>query len=250
MAQAHVAVLHGGVGSTMAKVREHYWVPHLRRLTKRIVKSCHGCQRFRAQAYIPLLCQGTQGRDRTVGQTPFQVIGVDFAGPLRYRKRPKTEGKAYILLYACSLTCAVYVDLVPNLETTEFIRSLKCFIARRGRPQRIYSDNGKTFVSASKWIEQVMKDERIYGFLAQQGIEWKFNLSRAPWWGIQFERLIRLLKGSLYKSIGNGLLLWNELQEVVLDVEVALNNRPLDYVKDDIELPILTPIGAKPHPRL
>ena len=33
----------------------------------------------------------------------------------------------------------------------------------------------------------------------------------------------------------------NELQEVVLDVEVALNNRPLDYVEDDIELPILTP---------
>lgn len=240
MAQAHVAVLHGGVGSTMAKVREHYWVPHLRRLTKRIVKSCHGCQRFRAQAYTSPL-PGNLPRDRTVGQTPFQVIGVDFAGPLRYLKRPKTEGKAYILLYACSLTCAVYVDLVPNLETTEFIRSLKCFIARRGRPQRIYSDNGKTFVSASKWIEQVMKDERIYGFLAQQGIEWKFNLSRAPWWGVQFERLIRLLKGSLYKSIGNGLLLWNELQEVVLDVEVALNNRPLDYVKDDIELPILTP---------
>lgn len=26
-AQAHVAVLHGGVGSTMAKVREYYWVP-------------------------------------------------------------------------------------------------------------------------------------------------------------------------------------------------------------------------------
>lgn len=86
-----------------------------------------------------------------------------------------------------------------------------------------------------------MKDERIYGFLAQQGIEWKFNLSHAPWWGVQFERLIGLVKGSLYKSIRNGLLLWNELQEVVLDVEVALNNRPLDYVEDDIELPILTP---------
>ena len=90
-------------------------------------------------------------------------------GPLTYRKKPKAEGKAYILLYACSLTRAVHVDLVPNLETTEFIRSLKCFIARRGRQQRIYSDNGKTFVSASKWIKQVMKDERIYGFLAQQG---------------------------------------------------------------------------------
>ncbi|XP_044178766.1 uncharacterized protein LOC122960562 [Acropora millepora] len=175
------------------------------------------------------------------GQTSFQVIGVDFVGPLRYRKKPKTEGKAYILLYACSLTRAMYVDLVQNLETTEFIRSLKCFIALRGRPQRIYSDNGKTFVSASKWIQQVMKDERIHGFLTQQGIEWKFNLSRAPWWGGQFERLIGLVKGSLYKSVGNGLLSWKELQEVLLDVEVALNNRPLDYVEDDIKLPILTP---------
>ena len=86
-----------------------------------------------------------------------------------------------------------------------------------------------------------MKDEKISGFLTQQGIEWKFNLSRAPWWGGQFERLIGLVKGSLYKTIGNGLLSWRELQEVLLDVEVALNNRLLDYVEDDIQLPILTP---------
>ena len=235
VAQAHLATLHGGVGSTMAKVREYYWVLRLRRLTKKIVKSCRGCRRFRVQAYTspPL---GNLPRDRTEGQTPFQVIGVDFAGPLRYQKKPKTQGKTYILLYACSLTGAV-----PNLETTDFIRSWMCFIARRGRPRRIYSDNAKTFVSGSKWIEQVMKEQKISGFLTQQGIEWKFNLSRAPWWGGQFERLIGLVKGSLHKTIGNGLLSWMELQEVLLDVEVALNNRPLDYVEDDIQLPILTP---------
>ena len=166
----------------MAKVREYYWVPRLRRLAKKIVKSCHGCRRFRAQAYTFTSTRNLP-KDRTEGQTPFQVIGVDFAGPLRYRMKPKTEGKAYILLYACSLTRAMYIDLVPNFKTTEFIKSLKCSIAGRGRPQRIYSDNGKTFVGASKWIEQVMKDEKIHGLLALQGIEWKFNLSRAPWWG-------------------------------------------------------------------
>ena len=54
--------------------------------------------------------------------------------------------------------------------------------------------------------------------------------------------MIGLVKGSLYKSIGNGLLSWTELQELLLlDVEVALNDRPLDYVEDDIQLPILTP---------
>ena len=59
--------------------------------------------------------------------------------------------------------------------------------------------------------------------------------------GSQFEIMIRLVKGSLYKTIGNGLLSWMELQEVLLDVQVALNNRPLDYVEDDIQPPILTP---------
>ena len=167
VAQAQLATLHGEVGSTMAKVREYYWVPQLRRMTKKIVKSCHGCRRFRAQASTSPP-PGNLPKDRTEGQTPFQVIGVDFAGPVSYRMKPKTEGKAYILLYACSLTRAMYIDLVPNFKTTEFIKSLKCSMAGRGRPQRIYSVNGKTFVGASKW-----KDEKIHGLLAQQGIEWK-----------------------------------------------------------------------------
>ena len=41
--------------------------------------------------------------------------------------------------------------------------------------------------------------------------------------------------------IGNVVLRWEELQEVVLDVEIAVNNRPLEYLKDDIQLPLLTP---------
>ena len=34
---------------------------------------------------------------------------------------------------------------------------------------------------------------------------------------------------------------WEELEEVLLDVEVTLNNRPLTYVEDDVELPVITP---------
>ena len=72
-------------------------------------------------------------------------------------------------------------------------------------------------------------------------IKWQFNLSRAPWWGGQYERFIGIVKQALYKTIGNGLLSWGELEDVILDVEVTLNNRPLSYVEEDIQLPILTP---------
>ena len=50
-----------------------------------------------------------------------------------------------------------------------------------------------------------------------------------------------LVKQALYKSIGGANLTWSELEEVILDAEIALNNRPLSYVEEDIQLPVLTP---------
>ena len=45
----------------------------------------------------------------------------------------------------------------------------------------------------------------------------------------QFEKLIGIMKQSMYKAIGNGQLRWYELEEVILDVEETLNNRPLGF---------------------
>ena len=204
---AHVTTLHGGVSLTMTKVREKFWVPRLRKLVKKTVKNCSGCKRFQAVALknpptAPL------PSERTEGTTPFNVIGVDFAGPVKYRSKRKEERKAYVILYSCSLTRGVFLELLPSLESTDFIRSLKLFIARRGRPSKVYSDNGKTFVAAAKWVKKVRRDERFHSFLSKHSIQWQFNLSRAPWWGGQFERLIGLMKSMFYKTVGQGLLTW------------------------------------------
>ena len=86
-----------------------------------------------------------------------------------------------------------------------------------------------------------MHNEQVQTYLAHQNIRWQFNLSRAPWWGGQFERLIGLVKSSLNKTIGSGMLTWKELCEVMLDVEMAVNSRPLSYVEEDVEQPLLTP---------
>ena len=238
--EAHRRTLHGGVGLTMARIRERYWVPRLRRLTKKVIKQCYGCRRFqvRAAARPP---PGNLPRDRTEGNRAFQVVGVDFAGPIKYRVTQKKEGKAYIILYACSLTRALYLELSKSMETSEFLRSLKRLIARKGRPEKIYSDNAKTFVAAASWLKQVQQDEQFHHYLSTENIQWQFNLSRAPWWGGQFERLVGLVKRSLNKTIGNGRLSWRELEDVLLDVEVTLNNRPLGYVEDDVQLPLITP---------
>ena len=81
---AHLATLDGGVGLTMTKVREHYWVPKLRQLTKKIVRNCFGCKRFHTMA-LKQPPQASLPTERTVGERPFQVIGLDYAGPLYYK---------------------------------------------------------------------------------------------------------------------------------------------------------------------
>ena len=53
--------------------------------------------------------------------------------------------------------------------------------------------------------------------------------------------MVGLVKRALYKSIGRANLRWGELEEVILDVEIAVNNRPLGYVEDDVQFPTLTP---------
>ncbi len=106
------------------------------------------------------------------------------------------------------------------------------FIARRGRPKLIYSDNGGTFKAAAKWLKEAQKSEKF---------SWQFNLSWAPWWGGQFERLIGLFKSAFYKTIANATLRWSELEELVPDVEITLNNKPLSYLEDDLQLLPLTP---------
>ena len=89
----HKRTLHGGVSMTMSAVREKYWIPRLRRLTKKVRSHCNGCKRFQTTAFAKPPT-GNLPKDRTEGSRPFQVIGVDYAGPFVYKKRGGKEGKA------------------------------------------------------------------------------------------------------------------------------------------------------------
>ena len=84
-----------------------------------------------------------------------------------------------------------------------------------------------------------MKDEKTQDYLAHHNILWQFKLSRAPWWGGQYERIVEVVKQAFYKTVGRASLKFDEIGEVVPDIEVAVINQPLLYLED--ELPVLTP---------
>lgn len=99
--------MHGGVGLIMSQARQDYWIPRLRQLARNVVRRCYGCKKFHVRAFHNPP-PGNLPTDRTEGSTPFQVIGVDYAGSITYKISKKKEGKAYFLLFTCSLTRATY----------------------------------------------------------------------------------------------------------------------------------------------
>ena len=236
----HLKTLHGGVAVTMSKVRERFWIQKLRSIVKKVLHNCNLCKRFRVKP-LSNPSKSMLPDFRIELKEPFLVTGVDFAGPVRYRIAKGKIGKAYIALFTCASTRAVYLKLCKDLTAPVFQRVLKEFVARRGCAKMIVSDNGRTFVATKKWLKTLRKSKNLSSYITEQGIQWRFNMSRAPWWGGFFERLVGIMKRSLSKVVGRSTLNFDELEEVLLDVECIMNNRPLCYVGEEFEEPVITP---------
>ena len=106
----HEGIGHGGVSSTIAKTRDRFWIPRLRKLAKSVVHGCNTCKKARPKGLNPPTTAPLP-TFRTDMTEPFAVTGVDFAGPLLYRTNRKSTRKAYVALYTCAATRAVHLKL-------------------------------------------------------------------------------------------------------------------------------------------
>ncbi|GFX56628.1 putative RNA-directed DNA polymerase from transposon X-element [Trichonephila clavipes] len=64
-----------------------------------------------------------------------------------------------------------------------------------------------------------------------QSLIW--NPPTAAWWGGWWERLVRVLKELLRRTLGNAVLKTKELQTVLCDCESVINSRPLTYLSEN-----------------
>lgn len=238
---AHERIKHNGVKETLVEIRSKYWIIRGRQFVRWVIHRCITCRRIDA-----LPCRGPPPPPlpvfRVKEEPPFTYTGVDFAGPLYIKATNIARvSKVWICLYTCCVSRAVHLDLVPDLSARTFIRSFKRFTARRGFPRKMISDNGKTFKSAAKIIQAMLNHPEVKQYFSGIGMEWSFNLEKAPWWGGIFERLIKSMKQCLRKTIGKARLSYDELLTAITEVEMILNSRPISYVStEDIEEP-LTP---------
>ncbi|GBO43894.1 hypothetical protein AVEN_203275-1, partial [Araneus ventricosus] len=120
-----------------------------------------------------------------------------------------------------------------------FLLPFRRFVARRGRPRIIYSDNGTNFRGAYNELPAIDWNE-VSRYAEIQRITWKFIPPTVAWWGCFWERLVRTVKELLRRILGKAIFTYEELLTILCECEKVVNSRPLTYLSEDMQ--DLTPI--------
>ena len=215
------------------QIRQEYWIIHGRQAVRSAKFKCNYCHR---QTVKPL--------EQKMGNLPecrlevgivFRNTGVDFFGPMLVEEK-RSEVNVYGCLFVCMSTRACHLQLVDDLSTDHFIMALKRFIARRGRPQRMFSDNGTKFVGANNELRKCLKqldEQRIQNFCAPKEIDWNFQPRSAPHFGGAWERLVHCAKKALKAVLKDRVVPKEALRISLVETEGILNSRSITHVSSD-----------------
>ena len=137
-----------------------------------------------------------------------------------------------------------YIYPCYDLSAGTFLRQLYHLSLQYNLPRTLVSDNQSTFKKASEYLKRMCEDADVQSFLGEKGIEWKFS---APYsqrtLGIA-ERIVGLVKKSLYLTLNSKKIPAQELDTLILEIMNTLNMRPLSYLSSEdvpLEDNVLTP---------
>eukprot|EP00102_Acyrthosiphon_pisum_P011955 XP_008180909.1 PREDICTED: uncharacterized protein LOC103308735 [Acyrthosiphon pisum] len=205
-----------------------------------VLPAAHKVTRMIFEKYhLELLRGGPQLLLSEVRRLYWPLLGRVTASGLR-RVAAK---KAWIAIFVCFSTKAVhleYVQLADDLSSRSFMPTLRCFMARREKCAKLYSDNGTNFVGAQKELVSMMKKASDY--LEKEGIEWHFNPPSAPHFGGIWKSAVKSMKHHLKRVISDHKLTSTEMRTLLCQIEACLNSRPMTPLNSDpSDLAVLTP---------
>jgi hypothetical protein len=130
--------------------------------------------------------------------------------------------------------------VVTSLTTEAFLAASRRFIARRGKPRAIYSDNSTNFQGAANQLHEIYnmlqsfsEMARVQDFLANEGCDWKFIPPHRPHFGELWEAAVKSMKYHLRRTLGAYIATYEKLSTLLAEIEACLNSRPLCTLSDD-----------------
>ena len=179
----------------------------------------------------------------------FSQLGTDFAGSFLVKtssRRNAPSLKGYLCLFVSMATKAVYLEFVSSLTTNAFLACLDRFVARRGLPQTIYSENGTNYFGASRHLKEIytflrLHHDQLYDLFSQRSVDWRFNPPSAPNFGGLWEAAVKSVKNLLKGLIHTTSHTFEEYCTLLARIEAILNSRPLGRCSTDPGIQYLTP---------
>ena len=241
----HVHNLHNHIGVNALMTRVENSGCHLiggAKAYKRIIKCCI-CrpprQLFQEVASLPIERVATSLKS-------FYFIALDYAGPFILKKESGSgnEEKVWCMIASCLVTRFIHVEVVNNCSTEAFLDAFRSYVALRGLPKKIYSDNATYFKSADKQLKKVLREIRWTEIEDhEKGIEWVYFPPLASAKAGIIEICVRLFKVALTKALQFAYkskrtprkLTRSQFRVIVLEVTALVNDRPLGPVYFDRE---------------
>ncbi|XP_026115567.1 uncharacterized protein LOC113094113 [Carassius auratus] len=225
---------HPGPERVFAELRRTYWVLRGREAVRRHQHQCGECRKWKGQPEVPRMADLPLVRQQLF-KPAFFSTGMDCFGPYIIKIGRRNE-KRWGILFKCLTTRAVHIDLLMSIDSDSFLMALRRFIARRGKPNELLSDQGTNFKGGERELNESFAalHEELQVHLASQQIKFVFNPPGAPHFGGCWEREIRSIKAALKVTLGAQTVTEEVLRTVLTEIEGILNSKPLGYTSSDI----------------
>jgi hypothetical protein len=223
--EAH-RVDHGGQDNMVLRSRKRAWIVKAKRIAKVIKENCFRCRLLYKQ------CMGQKmgpAPAHRVGPAPvFHSTAVDLFGPLTIRDtvKKRTHGKAWGVIFTCTATSAVCLELTESYSMDSFLQTLVRFTCAHGMPVRFQSDAGDQLVAAAKQVA-TWDFSKVLDWCGVNKTEWIVVPTGAQHFNGQAERMIGLAKFCLEQVLENKVATFGELATALKEAEYMLNSRPL-----------------------
>lgn len=133
---------------------------------------CITCRKLRAVPQQQMMAE--LPTDRLEEAPPFNFSAVNYFGPF-YIREGRKEMKRYGVLFSCTASRAIHLEIATSLTTDSFLNAYRRFVSRHRPIPQLRLDQGTNFVGAKNELQAALNEmnhKKIQRELLRDNCDW------------------------------------------------------------------------------